>query len=164
VLEIELEARIADVEIVPGFKTQAWTYNGGVPGPLIRAKVGDRLILHFTNSLPEPTTIHWHGPPGPNHMARTPRPAHGPLPAAQTCRDELELRDAATYWYHPHSASSAQVGRGLYGAIVVEDPNDPKAFGDDLVLLMSDMGLDERGELLPADSGGNFGDLFGREG
>ncbi|HUQ52560.1 MAG TPA: multicopper oxidase family protein [Gammaproteobacteria bacterium] len=164
VLEIDLEARISEVEIIPGFKTPAWTYNGAVPGPMIRAKVGDRLIVHFTNSLPEPTTIHWHGLRVPNDMDGAPGATQEPVPTGGAFRYEFELRDAGTYWYHPHTDSSAQVGRGLYGAILVEDPADPKAFGDDLVLLLSDMGLNEQGELLPADSGGNFGDLFGREG
>jgi FtsP/CotA-like multicopper oxidase with cupredoxin domain len=164
VLEIEIEARIADVELVPGFKTPAWTYNGGVPGPMIRAKIGDRLIVHFRNSLPEPTTIHWHGLRIPNDMDGAPGVTQQPIATGGEFRYEFELRDAGTYWYHPHTDSSAQVGRGLYGAILVEDPADPAAFGDDLVLLLSDMGLNERGELLPADSGGNFGDLFGREG
>jgi FtsP/CotA-like multicopper oxidase with cupredoxin domain len=164
VLEIEIEARIADVELLPGFKTPAWTYNGGVPGPMIRAKIGDRLIIHFRNSLPEPTTIHWHGLRIPNDMDGAPGVTQQPIATGGEFRYEFELRDAGTYWYHPHTDSSAQVGRGLYGAILVEDPADPAAFGDDLVLLLSDMGLNERGELLPADSGGNFGDLFGREG
>jgi FtsP/CotA-like multicopper oxidase with cupredoxin domain len=164
VLEIELEARIADVELVPGFQTPAWTYNGTVPGPMIRATLGDRVIVHFKNSLPEETTIHWHGLRVPNDMDGAPGATQQAIAAGGEFRYEFELRDAGTYWYHPHTDSSTQVGRGLYGAILVEDPADPKAFGDDLVLLMSDIGLNERGELLPADSGGNFGDLFGREG
>jgi FtsP/CotA-like multicopper oxidase with cupredoxin domain len=164
VLEIELEALIADVELVPGFKTPAWTYNGTLPGPMIRVKLGDRLIVHFKNSLPEETTIHWHGLRVPNDMDGAPGVTQPPIAPGGEFRYEFDLRDAGTYWYHPHTSSSAQVGRGLYGAFVVEDPADPQAFGDDLVLLMSDMGLNERGELLPADSGGNFGDLFGREG
>ena len=68
VLEIELEARVADIEILPGTTTPAWTYNGSVPGPMIRAKVGDRVIVHFKNSLPDETTIHWHGLRVPNEM------------------------------------------------------------------------------------------------
>src|ERR1051326_5283826 len=49
IVEIDLDARIADVEVAPGVRADAWTYNGGIPGPLIRAHVGDRLIVHFTN-------------------------------------------------------------------------------------------------------------------
>src|SRR5215208_6465909 len=45
VVEINMTARIAPVEISPGQRVEAWTYDGGVPGPLIRAHVGDRLIV-----------------------------------------------------------------------------------------------------------------------
>ena len=55
ILEVNLEARLADVELVPGKTTTLWTYDGGMPGPLLRAQVGDRLLVHFKNSLPEPT-------------------------------------------------------------------------------------------------------------
>jgi FtsP/CotA-like multicopper oxidase with cupredoxin domain len=164
VLEFDLEARIENLELVPGRQTPAWTYNGTVPGPLIRAVVGDRVVVHFKNSLPAPTTIHWHGLRVPNAMDGAPGATQEPIPPGGEFLYEFTLPDAGTYWYHPHFESSAQVGRGLYGAIVVEDPADPKAFGDDLVLLLSDMSLDETGAILPADSGGDFGDLFGREG
>jgi FtsP/CotA-like multicopper oxidase with cupredoxin domain len=164
VLEFNLEAKVAELEIVPGHKTTAWTYDGKIPGPLIRGQVGDRVIVHFKNSLPQETTIHWHGLRVPNDMDGTPHLSQDPIPPGGEFRYEFTLRDAGTYWYHPHVDSSAQVGRGLYGAILVEDPNDPKAFGDDLVLLLSDISVGDDGEMLPADSGGNFGDLFGREG
>ena len=150
---------------MPGTKTLAWTYNGTVPGPLIRARVGDRVVVHFKNSLPDATTIHWHGIRVPNAMDGAPgNDATARSRAARASSTNSSLKDAGTYWYHPHTDSSAQVGQGLYGAIVVEDPNDPKEFGDDLVLVVSDAGLTETGEFVPADSGGNFGDLFGREG
>ena|SRR5687767_6527384 len=60
VVEVALSAKLAEVRIA-GTTVKAWTYNGSVPGPLIRTKVGDRLIVHFTNELAEPTTVHWHG-------------------------------------------------------------------------------------------------------
>lgn len=58
ILEIELEAQIVDMEIIDGLRTPVWTYGGTLPGPLIKAKVGDTVIIHFTNSLPDATTIH----------------------------------------------------------------------------------------------------------
>ena len=164
VLEINLEAKIVQLEITPGVKTAVWTYNGMLPGPYIRASVGQTVIVHFRNSLPEPTTIHWHGVRVPNAMDGAPGMTQPPIAPGAEFRYEFVVKDAGTYWYHPHSSSAAQVGWGLYGPIVVEDPADSKDFGDDLVLVLSDMSLDSKGQLLPKDNGGSFGDLFGREG
>ncbi len=164
VLEIDLEARIAELEILPGTRTPAWTYNGALPGPLIRARVGDRLVVHFKNSLPEATTIHWHGLRVPNAMDGAPGLTQEPIPPGGTFEYAFTLGDAGTYWYHPHFNSPHQVARGLYGAILVEDPSDPDAFGDDLVVMLSDIALNEDGSFKPSDRGGAFGDLFGREG
>jgi FtsP/CotA-like multicopper oxidase with cupredoxin domain len=162
VVAVSLEARIAPVEIVPGVTTEVWTYDGQLPGPTIRARVGDRLVVTFTNSLPQATTIHWHGLRVDAAMDGTDM-AQDPIQPGESFTYDMVLRDAGTYWYHPHVFSSAQIGSGLYGAIVVEDPEDP-AFGDDLVLVLSDIGLDEEGRLLPGDYQGWFGDYFGRQG
>ena len=164
ILEFNLEARIASIEITPGVTTPVWTYNGMLPGPYLRAKVGDTVIVHFKNALPEETTIHWHGVRVPNDMDGTPGMTQKPVAPGGEFRYQFVVRDAGTYWYHPHTNSAAQVGWGLYGPIVVEDPNDSKSFGDDLVLMLSDMSLDDKARLLPKDNGGEFGDLFGREG
>ncbi len=164
ILEIELESKLAELEIVPGYKTLAWTYGGTIPGPLIRAKVGDRVIVHFTNSLPEATSIHWHGVRLSNDMDGVPGVTQDPVAAAGSFTYDFIVRDAGTFWYHPHINSAAQVGWGMYGPMVVVDPSDPEEFGDDLVLVMSDMSLEDNGEFQPVDSGGKFGDLFGREG
>lgn len=164
VLEFALEAKVATLELTPGVKTEVWTYNGILPGPYLRATVGDTLIVHFKNSLPEPTTIHWHGLRVPNSMDGAPGLTQEPIAPGGQFRYEFVLRDAGTYWYHPHLDSSAQVGWGLYGPIVVQDPRDPDVFGDDLVLMFSDISLDPQGVRLPKDNGGAFSDLFGREG
>src|SRR5688500_9613950 len=59
IVEINLTARLAEVEVGPAQRVKAWTYDGGLPGPLIRTKMGDRLIVHFKNELEQPTTVHW---------------------------------------------------------------------------------------------------------
>jgi FtsP/CotA-like multicopper oxidase with cupredoxin domain len=164
IVEIELEARVTDIELIPGTTTPVWTYNGSLPGPLIRAKVGDRVIVHFKNSLPEATSIHWHGLRLPNDMDGVPGLTQPPIEPGGTFRYEYVAKDAGTFWYHPHINSAAQVGWGLYAPMIVEDPADPEVFGDELVLVFSDISLDENGQFLPVDAGGEFGDLFGREG
>lgn len=164
VLEINLEARESEIELIPGKPTKAWTYDGGIPGPLIRANVGDRLIVHFKNSLPEPTSVHWHGLRIPNDMDGVPDMPEPAVPSGGTFDYDFVLPDAGTYWYHPHYDSGAQVGNGLYGAIIVDDPAEPKGLGDETVIVMSDMALLPDGTLDAPDSGGDFGTLFGREG
>ncbi len=164
ILEINLEAVVKEMEIIPGKKTQVWTYNGYLPGPLIKLNVGDRLIVHFRNSLPEATTIHWHGLRIPNNMDGVPDMTQPMIQPGGEFTYDFVMPDAGTFWYHPHVNSAAQVGYGLYGAIVVEDPKAPKIPGDELVLVFSDMSLDENGVMQAPSSGGRFGDLFGREG
>jgi len=164
VLEFNLEARVESVELVPGKPTAMWTYDGGLPGPLIRAQVGDRVIVHFKNSLPEPTTIHWHGLRIPAVMDGAVGHSQSAVEPGGSFEYDFVLPDAGTYWYHPHYNSSAQVGNGLYGPIIVDDPAEPPGLGDEVVMVLSDASVDEAGVLEPADSGGDFGTLFGREG
>lgn len=164
VLEVNIEARLADVELVPGYPTTLWTYDGGLPGPLLRAQVGDRLIVHFKNSLPEPTSVHWHGLRIPNDMDGVPDEPYPPIAPGESFNYDFVLPDAGTFWYHPHYASAAQLGNGLYGPLIVDDPNEPEGLGDEAVMVLSDLGVNEQGVLYPPDGGGDFGTLFGREG
>jgi FtsP/CotA-like multicopper oxidase with cupredoxin domain len=164
IVEIDLEARMAEVEVAPGQRVKAWTYDGGLPGPLIRTRVGDRLIVHFTNNLDEPTTIHWHGVRVPIEMDGVPGISQPEMKKGDTFTYDFITHDAALYWYHPHVMSAAQVGFGLYGALLVEDPSDGVGVADELTMVLSDIGFDKRGELEPADSGGPAGMVFGREG
>jgi FtsP/CotA-like multicopper oxidase with cupredoxin domain len=163
VVEIELTARLADVPI-SGTTVKAWTYNGSVPGPLIRTQVGNRLIVHFKNELAEPTTVHWHGVRVPIEMDGVPGISQPEVTRGQTFTYDFVVKDAGLYWYHPHVMSAAAVGHGLYGALLVEDPADGVGIDDQLTIVLSDIGFDEKGVLEPGDSGGGAGTVFGREG
>src|SRR3954468_18247404 len=164
IVEVTMTARVADVEVGPGKRVHAWTYDGGIPGPLIRAHVGDRVIVHFTNQLPQPTTIHWHGVRVPIEMDGVPDVSQPEVKNGETFTYDFVVRDAGLYWYHPHVMSAAQVGFGLYGALLVEDPAEQVNVADELVMVLSDIGVDAHGALDPPDSGGTTGMAFGREG
>ena len=164
IVEVDFEARVARVEIAPGVEVDAWTYNGSIPGPTIRVKVGDRLIVHFTNNLPRPSTIHWHGLRIPIEMDGVPGYSQEPVEPGGTFTYDFVVPDAGIYWYHPHVMSAAQVGFGLYGAFLVEDPDENVGIADDLIIVLSDIDLTEEGTLASPDTGGSVGVLFGREG
>src|SRR5687767_1512866 len=164
VVEVHLEARVAPVEIAPGVTVQAWTYDGGIPGPLIRVRVGDRLVVRFANQLPQPTTVHWHGLRIPIQMDGVPGHSQPDVPPGGTFTYDFVVPDAGLFWYHPHILSAAQVGFGLYGALLVEDPADPVGVEDEIVLVLSDIGITEKGGLESPDGGGSAGMVFGREG
>lgn len=164
VVEVEITAKMAEVEVAPGKRVQAWTYNGSIPGPFIRAKVGDRVIVHFKNELDAPTTIHWHGVRLPNDMDGVPGISQPEVKKGESFTYDFVVRDASLYWYHPHVMSAAQVGYGLYGALLVEDPADGVGVADQITLVLSDIGFDRQGRLEDAESGGSAGMVFGREG
>src|SRR5262245_34594829 len=100
VVEINLTARVAQLEIKPGLLTPAWTYDGSVPGPLIRARAGNRVIVHFTNNLPDETTIHWHGVRLTADMDGVPGHSQPPVPPGGTFDYSFVVPDASLFWYH----------------------------------------------------------------
>lgn len=171
-VEVRLEAKVAPIT-VGGQTLSMWTYEGLLPGPVIRARRGDRVRVHFKNSLPAPTTIHWHGIRLPNTMDGVPDVTQPPVPTGGTFEYEFRVPDAGTFWYHPHVTSSTQVGYGLYGALVVEEAEPEPAAGpapavvpatDELTLVLSDVSITDAGVLETPDAMGGLGDYFGREG
>jgi len=166
IVEIELEARVEPFEVEPGLIVDAWTYNGMIPGPMIHVNVGDRLIVHFTNSLPNPSTIHYHGLRIPIDMDGVPGYSQPAVQPGESFTYDFVVPDAGIFWYHPHVMSAMQVGFGLYGAFWVEDPAEAQTVGvdDELVILLSDIAVTEQGELEDPNSGGSAGMAFGREG
>ena len=160
VIRVELEARAVDWSIAPGATFQAWTFNGRIPGPTIEGRVGDVLEIRFTNRLPEPTSIHWHGVRVPASMDGTDL-VQGPVQPGETFVYRYRLTDAGTYWYHPHANETEQIERGLYGALVVRGDDEPVVDAD-RVLVFDDLALDRKGRMT------KFGGLIqrhdGREG
>ena len=147
VIAVDLEAREADHEFVKGRTARAWTYNGSVPGPVLEGRVGDVLEVRLTNRLPEPTTIHWHGLRLAPVMDGTDS-VQRPIAPGETYTYRFLLRDAGTFWYHPHFNETVQLERGLYGALVVRGPGEPVLDGE-RVLVLDDVKLDRAGDIKP---------------
>ena len=128
--------------------TGIWAYNGSVPGPELRFKQGERLRIEVHNALGVDTTVHWHGIRLPNAMDGVPELTQAPI-AANGGRFvyEFDLPDAGTYWYHPHLGDGEQLGRGLYGALIVEERNGP-VVDRDVVWVLSDWRLDRAARIV----------------
>jgi FtsP/CotA-like multicopper oxidase with cupredoxin domain len=149
VVEVVLNARQQVVDFGTGNKTAVWTYNGTIPGPTIEADVGDKVIVHFINSLPEETTIHWHGVELPANMDGS-NISQLAVPSGGYFRYEFDVHRPAMYWYHPHIRSNVQIEQGLYGTLMVHDPqqnaelNLPKR---EHYLVLDDVLLDDNGQI-----------------
>lgn len=134
ITELTLEAREATKAYANGRTTPVWTYNGSVPGPLIEAAVGDELIVHFKNDLPEATTIHWHGVRLPAVMDGTLR-MQDPVQPGASFEYRFPLQDPGVFWFHPHIRSDEQVEKGLYGVLRVQGPGEPENDHESILVL-----------------------------
>jgi len=127
-------------------KTVVWCYSGSVPGPEIRLQQGESVRVVLENRLSEDTTIHWHGVRVPNAMDGAPYVTQPPIHPGESFTYEFTVPDAGTYWYHPHAHSAEQVGRGLMGAFIVEEPG-PRAVDRDVVWVLGDWRLKENASI-----------------
>ncbi|HEX5813740.1 MAG TPA: multicopper oxidase domain-containing protein, partial [Methylomirabilota bacterium] len=96
---VHLEARSVRWELAPGRTVSAMAYNGQIPGPVIRAREGERLRIALKNELAEPTTVHWHGVDVPNGMDGVPEVTQKPVAPGETFVYEFDARPAGTRWY-----------------------------------------------------------------
>jgi FtsP/CotA-like multicopper oxidase with cupredoxin domain len=148
VLDLALEAAPAQVRI-GAREAHVQAFNGSLPGATLRVRPGDTIRAAMTNGLDAPTNLHVHGlHVSPEGNGDNPFVSIAP---GESFDYEFVLPDdhpPGTYWYHPHHHGHVadQLAAGLYGAIVVEDP-DPVPVARERVLVISDLTLDASGEL-----------------
>lgn len=143
---------------------RTWGIDGVHLGPTLRATRGERVRVDVTNTLPEATNLHWHGHRLPAAMDGGP---HTSVPPGGRWSPTWTVdQPAATTWYHPHlhGSTATHVGRGLYGAFLLDDPDAPGGLPDDygvddVPLLLQDVRLDRAGRLRDVATGGAVGGL-----
>jgi CopA family copper-resistance protein len=122
---------------VQGRKAHGIAVNGSVPGPLIRLKEGQNVRLNVTNTLPEDTSIHWHGLLLPFHMDGVPGISFPGIGPGQTFSYEFPIRQSGTYWYHSHSGLQEQ--QGHYGPLIIDPAGaEPVEYDREFILLLSE--------------------------
>ncbi|QKW23393.1 multicopper oxidase domain-containing protein [Kitasatospora sp. NA04385] len=150
-------------ELLPGKPTDTWGFNGPFLGPTLRASRGDRVAVTVRNTLPEASTVHWHGMRLPAAMDGGP---HQPIAPGGAWSPAWTVdQPAATTWYHPHphGATARHVYRGLAGLFLLDDDHDaglPAAYGvDDVPLILQDKKFTADGALDGDPLKGTFGIL-----
>jgi FtsP/CotA-like multicopper oxidase with cupredoxin domain len=151
--EWELTAVEKEIEVAPGVRFAAWTYNGRVPGPTLRCREGERLRIVFANASSHPHTIHFHGI-HPAEMDGVPGVGAGEIAPGGRTTYEFEALPAGLHLYHCHVRPLAEhIAKGLYGAFIVDhDKARPEA--DELVMVMNgfDTNFDRANEVYAANT------------
>ena len=117
----ELGAHDREIEIAPGVMFPAWTFNGRVPGPALRAKEGERLRIVFRNFGAHPHSMHFHG----IHAARMDGvPGAGLINPGEEFVYEFDAKPFGCHLYHCHALPlKRHMHKGMYGAFVIDpDP------------------------------------------
>jgi FtsP/CotA-like multicopper oxidase with cupredoxin domain len=140
--EFHLTAAPARLPIVgrPYSDTDVWCYGGRVPGPEIRVPQGQPVRITVENKLAGDTTVHWHGIRLPIAMDGVPGLTQPPIRPGERFTYEFTPPDAGTFWYHPHANSLQQLGRGMAGALIVEEA-EPVLVDRDVLWMLADWRL-----------------------
>src|SRR5918995_5965967 len=155
VREWELVAIDKEIEVAPGVRFAAWTYNGRIPGPTLRCREGELLRITFVNGSEHPHTIHFHGI-HPAAMDGVPGLGAGQIAPGQRTVYEFDAQPAGLHLYHCHVRPLAEhIAKGLYGAFIV-DPKDGREDADELVMVINgfDTNFDRANEVYAANTVG----------
>ncbi|CAK9783846.1 hypothetical protein CC85DRAFT_287761 [Cutaneotrichosporon oleaginosum] len=127
---------------VGGMVRRTLLVNGMSPGPIIEANVGDQIVVHVHNSMPNGTAVHWHGirQVGTNFMDGAAGFTQCPIPPGGDFTYNFTVFDSGTYWWHSHV--ELQYTDGAFGGMIThakDDPHKVPAYDDDLILLIGDV-------------------------
>jgi FtsP/CotA-like multicopper oxidase with cupredoxin domain len=140
--EYEVYAANKMIEVMPGIEYPAWTYNGRIPGPTLRATEGDRVRIHFFNGSDHPHTMHFHGV----HTAENdgvPGAGPGLIDPGKDFTYEFDAEPFGLHQYHCHAFPLARhIAKGLYGAFIVDPVGGRPRVDHEFVMVMSGYDVD----------------------
>lgn len=132
-----LTAAKTAIKLNSGRTAEAWTYNGSTPGPELRVKEGDRVVVKLANKdIEKGVSIHWHGVVLPCSQDGVPGVTQDTVWPGETFTYEFIARHPGTYWYHSHQQSSEQAVRGLIGRLIVEPRQETFQYDRDYAITL----------------------------
>jgi FtsP/CotA-like multicopper oxidase with cupredoxin domain len=146
------------IEVAPGVRFPAWTFNGAVPGPTIRCTEGDSVVVHFTNKAPMPHSMHFHGIHAANMDG-----VFEQVPPGASFTYAFTAKPFGLHVYHCHTMPvKMHIARGLYGVFLV-DPKTPRPKAREMVMVMNGFDTDLNGEDNEFYSVNGFANVFFRD-
>lgn len=122
---------------ITGKPAMGITINGTMPGPVLRFREGDEVLIRVTNQLREMTSIHWHGLLVPNNQDGVPGVTFPGIQPGETFTYRFKLRQSGTYWYHSHAA--LQEPSGCFAPIIIDPIKpDPFQYDREYMVMLSD--------------------------
>ncbi|MDV9187434.1 multicopper oxidase family protein [Streptomyces sp. SR27] len=134
--KVKLTAVETPLDLGGGRTVRSWAYGDELPGKEVRVTAGDTLALTLANSLPEATSVHWHGLALRNDMDGVPGLTQRDIKPGGSFDYRFAVAHPGTYWLHPHSG--VQQDRGLYAPLIVEDPREPLKYDKEWVIVLDD--------------------------
>jgi FtsP/CotA-like multicopper oxidase with cupredoxin domain len=152
--EFELTCEKIRWEVTPGVVVDALSYNGQVPGPIIRVTESERVRVKVTNKTDQTTGVHWHGQRVVNKMDGVPFITQPTIKPGETFTYDFVAKPFGSHMYHSHHNATEQVGRGMLGPLLVmpkDSAMDPKYDKDELFIFNDQLGgLTVNGKGFPA--------------
>ncbi len=162
ITSVDLIASTTQVDLA-GRTANTWSY-GPVPATTIRVTAGDTLRAAVRNDLPTDTSVHWHGLALRNDMDGVPGITQASIGKGEVFTYEFVAATPGTYWFHPHVGP--QVDRGLYGALIIEDPHEPLRYDTEWVVVLDDWldGVSATPDEVLEELSGGMGGMMGSGG
>ncbi|GGO31678.1 multicopper oxidase family protein [Deinococcus humi] len=152
--EFTLEVHRIQTEIVPGVQVEQWAFGfpgqpASVPGPELRVKVGERVQITLVNTHDQPHVLHLHGITSlAQEMDGVPHLSHEVRPGG-TFTYEFVATEAGTHAYHCHFQTNVHLDMGMYGALIVEEPDQIPIWSKEHTLILDEWDSRHDGAKLP---------------
>jgi nitrite reductase (NO-forming) len=145
VVDVHMVLKDVTVEIAPGVKYDAWGFEGGVPGPIVHVRQGQKVRMTLTNGGAIPHSIDF-------HAARiAPNQAFRDVAPGESFTFEFVANDPGVFMYHCGTKPVlAHIANGMYGAIVVDPAKSLPKADREYVLVGGEFYLDGNGLDEPA--------------